>query len=43
MQMNRNSYNAIAKDWDAARSSLLPYERPFLERLLNMLRPSACQ
>lgn len=39
--MNRHSYNAIAKDWDAARSSLLPYERPFLERLMNNLaRPA---
>jgi ubiquinone/menaquinone biosynthesis C-methylase UbiE len=39
--MNRHSYNAIAKDWDAARSRLLPYERPFLKRLTNNLpRPA---
>ncbi len=31
--MNRRSYNAIAKEWDAARTSPLPYELPFLERL----------
>ncbi len=37
MKMNQHSYNAIANDWDAARSSLLPYERPFLERLMNNL------
>ena len=35
--MNRRSYNAIAKDWDAARSTLFPYEPPFLERLTNSL------
>ncbi|MGB5241123.1 MAG: class I SAM-dependent methyltransferase [Prochlorococcaceae cyanobacterium] len=39
--MNRRSYNAIAKDWDSARSSLLPYEIPFLERLTsNLLSPA---
>lgn len=35
--MNRRSYNAIAKDWDAARSSLFAYEMPFLERLTKVL------
>lgn len=35
--MNRQSYNAIAKDWDSARESLHPYEVPFLERLTQRL------
>ena len=35
--MNRRSYNAIAKDWDAARSTLFPYEHRFLEHLTNHL------
>ncbi|MCP9929230.1 class I SAM-dependent methyltransferase [Cyanobium sp. AMD-g] len=35
--MNRQSYNAIVKDWDSARESLLPYEVPFLERLTQQL------
>jgi len=39
--LNRRSYNAIAKDWDAARTSLLPYEIPFLERLTKGLTSSA--
>lgn len=40
-QLNRRSYNAIAKNWDAARSSLFPYEDPFLERLTKgLLRPA---
>lgn len=39
--MNRRSYNAIAKDWDAARSSLFPHEIPFLEHLTsNLVRPA---
>lgn len=42
MQMNQHSDNAIAKDWDAARSSLLSNERPFLEHLMdNLSRHSA--
>lgn len=39
--MNRQSYNAIAKDWDNARASLLPYEVPFLERLTENLPKTA--
>lgn len=40
-QLNRRSYNAIASNWDAARSSLFPYEHPFLERLTEgLLRPA---
>jgi SAM-dependent methyltransferase len=35
--LNRRSYNAIAKDWDAARTTLFPYELPFLDRLTNSL------
>jgi SAM-dependent methyltransferase len=35
--LNRRSYNAIAKDWDAARTTLFPYEPPFLDRLTNSL------
>lgn len=40
MQMNRLSYNAIVKDWDAARSTLHDYERAFLDRLLINRQPS---
>jgi hypothetical protein len=39
--MNRVSYNAIAKDWDAACSALFDYEPAFLERLLLGLQPPA--
>lgn len=39
--MNRLSYNAIAKDWDAARSALFDYEPAFLDRLLLGLQPPA--
>jgi SAM-dependent methyltransferase len=39
--MNRLSYNAIVKDWDAARSALFAYEPAFLERLLLGLQPPA--
>lgn len=39
--MNRHSYNAIAKEWDAARSTLLNYETAFLDRLLINLQPPA--
>lgn len=39
--LNRRSYNAIAGDWDSARSSLLGYERPFVERLTTHLRRPA--
>jgi SAM-dependent methyltransferase len=35
--LNCHSYNAIWKDWDAARSTLLPYERAFLEKLTSGL------
>ena len=38
--MNRLSYNAIVKDWDAARSTLHGYERAFLDHLLINIRPS---
>lgn len=34
VQMNRESYNAIAREWDAARSSLSRHETVFLEKLL---------
>ncbi len=39
--MNRQSYNAIAKDWDSVRASLLPYEVLFLERLTQHLPKTA--
>jgi 2-polyprenyl-3-methyl-5-hydroxy-6-metoxy-1,4-benzoquinol methylase len=39
--MNRLSYNAIAKDWDTARSTIFHYEPAFLERLLLDLHPPA--
>lgn len=39
--MNRRSYDAIAKDWDAARSSLHGYEVAFLARLLAERQPPA--
>ena len=39
--MNRHSYNAIAKDWDQARSALLPSERRFLDRLTGRLHRSS--
>lgn len=39
--MNRTSYNAIAKDWDAARSGLFRHELPFLKRLTVNLCPPA--
>jgi SAM-dependent methyltransferase len=39
--MNRRSYNAIARDWDAARSALFSYEPAFLDRLLINLQPAA--
>lgn len=32
--MNRHSYNAIAEDWDAARTTLSRHEPAFLDRLL---------
>lgn len=35
--MNRHSYNAIVKDWDAARSRLWGYEPAFLDRLLSTI------
>ena len=39
--MNRRSYNAIASDWDAARSSVHAYELRFLEHLTKDLpRPA---
>lgn len=41
MKMNRLSYNAIVKDWDAARSTLLGYELAFLDQLLIDMQPSA--
>jgi hypothetical protein len=41
--MNRHSDNATAKDWEAARLRLPPDELPFLERLMDMPRPSTCQ
>ena len=40
-QLNRESYNAIAKDWDAARSSLFHYEPAYLDRLLSGMTPPA--
>lgn len=40
-QINRRSYNTIANQWDLARSSLFPYEPPFLERLTANLRKPA--
>ncbi len=33
--MNRRSYNAIASNWDAARSALFGHEPAFLDRLLS--------
>lgn len=39
--MNRSSYNAIAKDWDAARSTLFSHEPAFLDRLLSNIQPPA--
>jgi len=39
--MNRHSYNAIANEWDAARSTLFDHETPFLDRLLINLQPPA--
>ncbi len=41
MQLNRLGYNAIAKEWDAARSALFPFESAFLDRLVLHLRPPA--
>ncbi|MGH6645947.1 class I SAM-dependent methyltransferase [Aquabacterium sp.] len=39
--MNRHSYNAIVKEWDAARSTLFSHETAFLDRLLINLQPPA--
>lgn len=39
--MNRDSYNAIAKEWDVARSTLFSYESAFLDRLLADVPPGA--
>jgi SAM-dependent methyltransferase len=39
--MNRDSYNAIAADWDRARSGLFVHEPPFLARLTAGLCPPA--
>ena len=39
--MNRRSYNAIAREWDAARSGLHSHEPAFLEHLLVNMRPPA--
>lgn len=41
MQINHRSYNAIAQDWDAARSTLFDYETAFLERLLSDIQAPA--
>lgn len=40
-KLNRDSYNAIAKHWDAARSGLFPHEPSFLQRLTADLCPPA--
>ena len=37
--LNRGSYNAIVKDWDAARSGLFSHEPPFLKLLTANIRP----
>lgn len=39
--MNRQSYNAIAGEWDAARSQLFSYEPTFLDHLLINMRPGS--
>lgn len=39
--MNRHSYNAIASQWDADRSTLFSHEPAFLDRLLANLQPPA--
>lgn len=39
--MNRQGYNAIAKNWDSARERLHSYEVPFLERLTEALPKTA--
>lgn len=41
MAMNRLSYNAIAKDWDSARSEVSQYESTVLQHLLLDVPPSA--
>lgn len=39
--MNRRSYNAIVKDWDAVRTALFRHEPAFLDRLVSDMQPSA--
>lgn len=39
--LNRDSYNAIAAQWDAARSAPFRHEPPYLDRLTRDLAPPA--